>query len=110
MMEFKHKILITNIRRLKAVAVVGTIINIFLIAVNISSYGNLGLFMADTVIRMLWIFASLLYILLAGNPKEPSDIKKRHFFVFFGAAMLSLFFSGLIMVATDSDAGYTFVC
>jgi len=91
------------------VGITGVLVNITLLLLMINSNGIHELFSIVSISRLLWVFASIGYILLIGIPNIHSAIRLRHKIIFFCAAALSLLFSGIIIVFHPTEGNYTFV-
>lgn len=107
--EYKNKLLFENIRRLKYVALAGSSVNALILIIYLGSNGLDRIFSAESVLRLAWIAASVAYIFMIGRPKNHETLNIRHRIVFFGAASLSLLFSGVIMSLLFVNTGYTFI-
>lgn len=106
---FKDQLLIENIRSLKIIGVIGSAVNVVIIAAVFKMQGMTCFELLDTRLRLLWILASLLYIVSVGRPNNSQAIKPYQRYIFFFAAGLSLFFSAAITGLTSLTTGYTFL-
>ena len=102
--EFERILLADNVRRLIAIAGVGTLVNILIIATDLSALMN---FDEISWLRIGWIAASLLYMAIVGKPGKRSHRFQKT--VFLGAAGLSLLFSAIITGKTPASQGTTFL-
>ncbi|MEI6180112.1 MAG: GGDEF domain-containing protein [Chloroflexales bacterium] len=102
--EFKQTVLVDNLKHFIAILVLGALINTFAILVNRQSSGQ---FNENTWIRIVWIGASLLYLLIIGKPGRRSYRYQQA--VFLGGASLSLFFAAQLTVIAPAAQGGTFV-
>ncbi|MEI8165233.1 MAG: GGDEF domain-containing protein [Chloroflexales bacterium] len=102
--EFKQTVLVDNLKHFLAILVLGALINTFAILMNRQSSGQ---FNENTWLRMAWIGASLLYLLLIGKPgTRPYRYQQA---VFLGAASLSLFFAARLTAIASATQGGTFI-
>ncbi len=106
---FKKHLLLENIRSLKIIAIIGSLINVIIIAASYKIQGLAILESWDIRTRMLWIAASAAYFILVGRPTTSENIKPYQSNIFFFAASLSLFFSAIITGLTSLTTGYTFL-
>jgi diguanylate cyclase (GGDEF)-like protein len=107
--EFKNKLLFENIFRLKVVALVGSLVNAMIVFIFMKQADFHGEMSTDSIVRLFWIAASLAYVLLIGHPRSREQLNIRHRIIFFGAAALSLMFSGILTGVSTAHSGYTFV-
>ena len=107
--NFKNELLIENIRNLKIIGVLGSSLNVIIIVAMYRMLGFDCLELWDIRLRLLWILASILYIVLVGRPNSPERLKPYQRYVFYFAAGLSLFFSSAITGLTSLTTGYTFL-
>ena len=106
---FKDQLLIENIRSLKIIGVIGSAVNVVIISALFNLQGVACFEFWDTRLRLLWILASILYIVSVGRPNSTQAIKPYQRHIFFFAAGLSLFFSAAITGLTSLTTGYTFL-
>lgn len=106
---FKKTLLIDNIRRLKIIGVIGSLVNLLLLVLYFIADGPAGLTTLEGLLRMAWILASILYIVGVGTPHQSSHIRLRQRLFFYGATGLSLLFASLITAILSIEQGSTFL-
>lgn len=98
-----------NIKRLKIIGVIGSLVNLLLLVLYYSSDGLVGLTTIESALRIAWILASIIYIVGVGSPHFPEAVKKRQFIFFYGATGLCLLFASLITALLSVEQGSTFL-
>ncbi len=98
-----------NVKRLKIIGVIGSLVNLLLLVIFYLKDGYYGLTSIEAILRFSWILASLIYILGVGSPHSPDAVKKRQFIFFYGATGLCLLFASLITAVLSVEQGSTFL-
>jgi diguanylate cyclase (GGDEF)-like protein len=98
-----------NIKRLKIIGIIGSVINLLLLVLYYSDDGFGGLITVEAGLRITWILASIIYIIGVGCPHSPDAVKKRQFIFFYGATGLCLLFASLITAVLSVEQGSTFL-
>ena len=106
---FSKRILIENIKRLRAIAVFGGFINLIIMGTVFAYSGPPSLLQPDMVIRGLWTLLCIVYIVLVGKPQKMEDVHRKHYLIFTGMAALSLLFSSLLSTYIFQVHGYSLV-
>jgi len=106
--NFKNEMLIENIGRLKIIAVVGSLVNLTIILLSLGNQGMAKLLTSEIIFRLLWIMVAVAYFMLVGKP-QIEEIKIKHKVLFWGAATLSLIFSGIITAVYSAGRGYIYL-
>lgn len=98
-----------NIRRLKIIGTIGSLINVMILTIYVQADGISQLLSLESITRELWILASIAYIIGVGRTTPDKPVKKVQFGVFFFAATLSLLFSAIITAMSTPEQGHTFL-
>lgn len=98
-----------NIKRLKIIGVIGSLVNLLLLSLYYFSDGLVGLTTIESALRIVWILASIIYIFGVGSPHSPEAVKKRQFIFFYGATGLCLLFASMITAVLSVEQGSTFL-
>ena len=98
-----------NVKRLKIIGVIGSLVNLLLLVIYYLKDGDYGLTSIEAILRFSWILASLIYIIGVGSPHSPDAVKKRQFIFFYGATGLCLLFASLITAVLSVEQGSTFL-
>lgn len=106
---FIQHLLYENIKRLKIIGIVGFCINTIIISTSTLRDGIGYLGTLDCLYRMLWMIATLIYIVGVGPSKDENALGLRQKVFFYGAATLSLIFSALLTATTATAQGFTYL-
>jgi diguanylate cyclase (GGDEF)-like protein len=102
-------LLCDNIKRLKIIGVIGSLVNLLLLILYFFKDGLLGLTTIEADLRIVWILASIIYIIGVGSPHSPDAIQRKHFIFFYGATGLCLLFASMITTVLSVEQGSTFL-
>lgn len=107
--SLRNTLMYDNIKRLKIIGVIGSAINLLLLVLYYYKDGFGGLTTIESLLRIAWILASIIYIFGVGSPHFPDTVKKRQFIFFYGATGLCLLFASLITAVLSVEQGSTFL-
>lgn len=103
--RLSRELLAENIHRLRIIGLVGLPVNLLLVGLAFLRDGQPGLFRPDTVLRYLWILATLAYLGLTRRVTKDSAPGRFLGWVFIAAAMLcTIFASGITVYSVSSDS------
>lgn len=108
-LRFRDTLLCENIQRLKIIGGAGIAVNAFLIALFWNDESAPALASADARTRLVWIAATVLYIVLTGSPRpsdRPAFWQRLGFYI---AVALCPVFSALLTTSALASSSATFV-
>lgn len=105
----RKTLLCDNIKRLKIIGIIGSLVNLLLLVLYYLEDGLGGLTTIEAGLRIAWILASIIYIIGVGSPHFPEAVKKRQFIFFYGATILCLLFASMITAVLSVEQGSTFL-
>ncbi len=102
--RLSRELLAENIQRLRIIGLIGLPLNLLLVGLALLRDGQPGLARPDTVIRYLWILATLAYLAITRRVTKDTPPGKFLGGVFIAAAMLcAAFASGITVYSVSSD-------
>lgn len=105
----KRIITIENIQHLKIIALIGLVINTVILSLNLKIPQYELLKDLDAIYRLLWMLASVIYIVIVGKPKKADDLSFKQQVIFMSASALSLVFSALLTAVAFKTKGITYL-